>query len=91
MATMKAKKTAIIFLFFMLCDKFSLAVIKDKWRVVGLGSLPNAEAESQWLARCRSAPVRMFRFTKAHRQMKVKLTCYRAKAGTSRNRVVPSR
>jgi len=45
-ATMKAKNTAISFRFFILVDNASLAVINDKWRVVGFGSLPKADADS---------------------------------------------
>jgi len=56
-ATMKAKKTAMSLRFFILVERESLAVMKDKWRVVGLGSFPRAEAESQCLARWRSCPV----------------------------------
>jgi hypothetical protein len=51
MATMKAKNTAISLRFFMEVAKASEAVMKDKCKVVGLGSLPRAAADSQCLAR----------------------------------------
>jgi len=51
MATMKAKKTAISRRFCMLVASESLAVMNDRCNVVGFGSLPKAEADTQCLAR----------------------------------------
>jgi len=65
MATMKAKNTAISFRFFMLLDRASEAVMKDRCKVVGFGSLPSAEADSQCLARCRSLPENRSDFSKS--------------------------
>jgi len=56
-ATIKAKKTAISFRFFILEAKESLAVMKERCSVVGLGSLPRADALSQCFARCKSLPL----------------------------------
>lgn len=55
-ATMKAKNTAINLRFFIDVANASLAVMKDKCSVVGLGSFPSAEADNQCLARCKSLP-----------------------------------
>jgi len=71
MATINAKNTAMSFRFFMLVERESLAVMKERWRVVGFGSFPRAEAESQCFARWRSWPVNNKDFSKSCRSQSI--------------------